>query len=139
MQWFPRSCVQTLLLQTESHCPKSVCYCAVMLTVCVGGLRETLLLQTESHCPKSVCYCAVMLTVCVGGLRDDTMTNKEGLPTGGQEAVDYEVPEKIKTLHHLALQYVNQVGTTPYNNVLRSIQFSWPKNFVDHLSFVFRG
>ena len=29
---------------------------------------------------------------------------------GGQESVDYEVPEKIKTLHHLALQYVNQVG-----------------------------
>ena len=28
---------------------------------------------------------------------------------GHGEGVDYEVPENIKTLHHLALQYVNQV------------------------------
>ena len=29
---------------------------------------------------------------------------------GHREGVDYEVPKNIKTLHHLALQYVNQVN-----------------------------
>ena len=31
-----------------------------------------------------------------------------GASSGGK--AEYEVPENIKTLHHLALQYVNQVG-----------------------------
>ena len=35
------------------------------------------------------------------------------------EAVDYEVPENIKTLHHLALQYVNQVRhISPMNHTV---------------------
>lgn len=50
-----------------------------------------------------------MYVICVGGLRDDSGTIED---SAAQEAVDYEVPEKIKTLHHLALQYVNQVRLT---------------------------
>ena len=33
-------------------------------------------------------------------------------PLGHGETVEYEVPENIKTLHHLALQYVNQVSVS---------------------------
>ena len=39
----------------------------------------------------------------VGGTSSDNHLGGHG------EGVDYEVPENIKTLHHLALQYVNQV------------------------------
>ena len=39
----------------------------------------------------------------VGGASSDNHLGGHG------EGVDYEVPENIKTLHHLALQYVNQV------------------------------
>ena len=53
-------------------------------------------------------------TVATGGLREGV----EGSSSDGQEAVDYEVPEKIKTLHHLALQYVNQVLVDNYVNDL---------------------
>ena len=34
-----------------------------------------------------------------------------GVGTRSSARSDYEVPENIKTLHHLALQYVNQVGS----------------------------
>ena len=40
----------------------------------------------------------------VGGASSDNHLGGHG------EGVDYEVPENIKTLHHLALQYVNQVS-----------------------------
>ena len=33
----------------------------------------------------------------------------QGEGDGGGGGVEYEIPENIKTLHHLALQYVNQV------------------------------
>ena len=33
-----------------------------------------------------------------------------GAGAGPGDASEYEVPEKIKTLHHLVLQYVNQVS-----------------------------
>ena len=55
--------------------------------------------------------------MCVGVIHDssghvgcgDMSTDSRSALGEGHEAVDYEVPEKIKTLHHLALQYVNQV------------------------------
>ena len=60
-------------------------------------------------------YNNIHLCFCIGVIHN---TSGGGLVGGdssdGQlshgEAVEYEVPENIKTLHHLALQYVNQVS-----------------------------
>ena len=50
----------------------------------------------------------------VGGASPDNHLGDHG------EGVDYEVPENIKTLHHLALQYVNQVRQSGRLYLLRS-------------------
>ncbi len=70
-------------------------------------------LGTASYKAVGLCVVVVVLAIpwlyalTTGGLREG-----EGSSSDGQEAVDYEVPEEIKTLHHLALQYVNQVLLT---------------------------
>lgn len=43
------------------------------------------------------------------GLPDTLTHDMTGIDTG----LDYETPEKIKLLHQLALQHVNQVCTIP--------------------------
>ena len=54
----------------------------------------------------------------VGGASSDNHLGGHG------EGVEYEVPENIKTLHHLALQYVNQV---------RHYELQWNLSIVDTL------
>ncbi len=47
--------------------------------------------------------------VHVQGVHGGGISASSSVASVQEGGVEYEVPEKIKTLHHLALQYVNQV------------------------------